>query len=316
MKNNITREEIGEIYHSPLLSLIQRSAEVHRNSFISGEVQVCTLLSIKTGSCSEDCGYCPQSARYKTGVESQKLMELSTVLESASAAKANGSTRFCMGAAWRNMKSEEDFEHVLEMVRGVSAMGLEVCSTLGMLTDDQAFRLKEAGLTAYNHNLDTSREHYPNVITTRTYDDRLDTLERVGNAKISICSGGILGLGESHEDRISMLHTLASLSVLPESIPVNAIVPVKGTPLEDSPRVSVWDMVRMIATARIVFPTAKVRLSAGRAEMSDVEQALCFMAGANSIFSGDKLLTTPNGSVAADNQLFDILGISAMKPAN
>lgn len=316
MKTNWTREQIAEVYHSPLINLLQRSAEVHRHSQISGEVQVCTLLSIKTGSCVEDCGYCAQSARYKTGLESQKLMELSDVLEAASNAKASGSTRFCMGAAWRNIKDNDDFEHVLEMVRGVSSMGLEVCSTLGMLTDEQAAKLKEAGLTAYNHNLDTSREHYPNVVSTRSYDDRLETLERVGKAKISICSGGILGLGESHEDRISMLHTLASLTVTPESIPVNAIVPVKGTPLENSPRVPVWDMVRMIATARIVFPSAKVRLSAGRSEMSDVEQALCFMAGANSIFSGEKLLTTPNGSISADHGLFDLLGISAMKQVN
>ncbi len=316
MENSWAREQIATIYHSPLLSLIQQSAEVHRQNQKSGEVQVCTLLSIKTGSCVEDCGYCSQSSRYKTGLESQKLMEITAVLEAASTAKASGSTRFCMGAAWRNIKDKNDFEHVLEMVRGVSVMGLEVCSTLGMLTDDQAAKLKEAGLTAYNHNIDTSREHYPNVVTTRTYDDRLETLERGGNAKISICSGGILGLGESHEDRISMLHTLASLTVMPESIPVNAIVPVKGTPREESPRVSVWEMVRMIATARIVFPSAKVRLSAGRSEMSEVEQALCFMAGANSIFSGNKLLTTPNGSVTANHALFDLLGITSMKPVN
>lgn len=305
-----TEESISDIYNSPLLPLIQRSAEVHRNNWNEGEVQVCTLLSIKTGACTEDCGYCAQSAKNHTGLEIERLMDTKKVLEAAASARAQGSTRFCMGAAWREVKDNDDFERVLEMVRGVSALGLEVCCTLGMLTEDQAKQLKEAGLTAYNHNLDTSREHYSKIVSTRTYDDRLKTLKNVGDADISICSGGILGLGESHEDRIKMLHTLASLSVTPESVPVNAIVPVKGTPLEESDRVSVWDMVRMIATARIVFPKAKVRLSAGRSEMGDVEQALCFMAGANSIFSGDKLLTTPNGSVQADQHLFDLLGLT------
>ncbi len=308
-----TKDEITNIYNTPLFALLHQSSEVHRENLTVGEVQVCTLLSIKTGACTEDCSYCPQSAKSKTDLEVERLKDTVQVLEAASAARASGSTRFCMGAAWREVKDNDDFEQVLEMIRGVSALGLEVCCTLGMLTDDQAKKLKEAGLTAYNHNLDTSRDHYSKIITTRTYDDRLDTLKRVGDADISICSGGILGLGESHEDRIKMLHTLSSLSVQPESVPVNAIVPVKGTPLEDSDRVSVWDMVRMIATARIVFPKSKVRLSAGRSEMTDVEQALCFFAGANSIFSGDKLLTTPNGSVDADSALFDILGLTPQK---
>lgn len=308
-----TKEQITEIYKSPLFSLLHQAAVVHRDNLTVGEVQVCTLLSIKTGACTEDCSYCPQSARSKSELEVEKLKDITSVLEAASAARSSGSTRFCMGAAWREVKDNDDFERVLEMIRGVSALGLEVCCTLGMLTDDQAKRLKEAGLTAYNHNLDTSRDHYSKIISTRTYDDRLDTLKRVGEADISICSGGILGLGESHEDRIEMLYTLSSLSVQPESVPVNAIVPVKGTPLEDSERVSIWDMVRMIATARIVFPKSKVRLSAGRSEMSEVEQALCFFAGANSIFSGDKLLTTPNGSVHEDSALFELLGLTPQK---
>lgn len=308
-----TKEQINDIYNSPLFELIHRAAEVHRNNFSVGEVQVCTLLSIKTGACSEDCSYCPQSARASSEIEIEKLKDTAAVLEAASAARSAGSTRFCMGAAWREVKDNSDFDRVLDMIRGVRALGLEVCCTLGMLTDEQTMRLKEAGLTAYNHNIDTSRKHYSKIVSTRSYDDRLDTLKRVGDANISICSGGILGLGESHEDRVEMLYTLNSLSVQPESIPVNAIVPVKGTPLEESERVSVWDMVRMIATARIVFPQAKVRLSAGRSEMSRTEQALCFLAGANSIFSGDKLLTTPNGSVHEDAALFDLLGLTPQK---
>ncbi|MFN8436887.1 MAG: biotin synthase BioB [Cytophagales bacterium] len=309
LQKHWTREEITEIYNSPVLELMYRAATVHKQYHETGEVQVCTLLSVKTGGCPEDCAYCPQAARYHTNVKVEKLMEVDEVLEAASNAKANGSTRFCMGAAWREVRDNRDFDKVLQMVDGVNKMGMEVCCTLGMLTEDQASKLKNAGLYAYNHNLDTSEEHYDQIITTRTYDDRLDTLENVRKAKINVCSGGIIGLGESHDDRIGMLHVLANLPEQPESVPVNALVPVEGTPLEDQPRVSVWEMVRMIATARIIMPKAMVRLSAGRARMSVEEQALCFMAGANSIFAGDKLLTTPNPEVNEDKKMFDMLGL-------
>lgn len=304
-----TLDEIRAIYFSPLFELINKAAKVHSENWTIGEVQVCTLLSIKTGACTEDCGYCSQSARNKTEVEYEGLMEIHDVMEAAHMAREAGSTRFCMGAAWREVKNNDDFDKVLEMVRAVSELGLEVCCTLGMLTDEQAGKLKAAGLTAYNHNLDTSEEKYGEIITTRTYQDRLDTLDRVGKAKISICSGGIIGLGETDEDRVKMLFTLNQLPVQPESVPVNALVPIPGTPLGDNEKVKIWEMLRMIATARIVFPTSKVRLSAGRQEMSEMEQALCFLAGANSIFSGEKLLTTPNPDFSADRQLFELLGL-------
>ncbi len=310
IRNDWTREEISEIYNRPLLELVYQAATVHREHHATGEVQVCTLLSVKTGGCPEDCGYCPQAARYHTNVKVQKLMEVDEVLHAANNAKVNGSTRFCMGAAWREVRDNKDFDKVLEMVKGVNSMGLEVCCTLGMLTEDQAEKLKDAGLYAYNHNLDTSAEHYSEIITTRTYDDRLDTLENVRKANISVCSGGIIGMGESHLDRVGMLHTLATLPEHPESVPVNALVPVEGTPLEDQPKVPVWDMVRMIATARLTMPKAMVRLSAGRVRMSQEEQAMCFMAGANSIFAGDKLLTTPNPEVNEDKELFAVLGLT------
>lgn len=306
-------EEITEVYNTPLFELMSNAAAVHRENNKLGEVQVATLMSIKTGACTEDCGYCSQSARNNADLEVEKLADVHTVLENAQQAKAGGSTRFCMGAAWREVKDNKDFDNVIEMVKGVSSMGLEVCCTLGMLTQEQAQKLKDAGLSAYNHNLDTSEDHYDKVITTRTYQDRLDTIENVSQANISVCSGGILGLGESHEDRVKMLHTLSNLSVIPESIPVNALVPVEGTQMENNELVPIWDMVRMISTARIVFPTSRVRLSAGRSEMSQVEQAMCFFAGANSIFSGAKLLTTPNGSVSFDKELFDILGLTSKK---
>lgn len=309
IRNNWTREEIAAIYNSPIMELMYKAATVHREFNDPSEVQVCTLLSIKTGGCPEDCAYCPQAARYHTDVKVQKLMETKEVLEAALQAKESGSTRFCMGAAWREVRDNKDFDRVLDMVKGVSTMGLEVCCTLGMLTDEQAQKLKDAGLYAYNHNLDTSEENYDKIITTRTYDDRLDTLESVRKAKISVCSGGIIGMGESHGDRIGMLHTLSTLPEHPESVPVNALVPVEGTPLEDQPRVSVWEMVRMIATARIIMPKAMVRLSAGRVRMTTEEQALCFMAGANSIFAGDKLLTTPNPEVDSDKEMFQILNL-------
>lgn len=307
IRNNWTREEIAAIYNQPILNLIYQAASVHREYNDAQEVQVCTLLSVKTGGCPEDCAYCPQAARYHTEVKVEKLMEVGEVLQKATEAKEAGSTRFCMGAAWREVRDNRDFDKVIEMVKGVSTMGMEVCCTLGMLTPEQAKKLKDAGLYAYNHNLDTSEEFYDDIITTRTYNDRLDTLESVRQAKISVCSGGIIGMGEREEDRIGMLHVLATLPEHPESVPVNALVPVEGTPLADQPRVSVWEMVRMIATARIIMPKAMVRLSAGRVRMNLEEQALCFLAGANSIFAGDKLLTTPNPGYIRDQEMFQVL---------
>lgn len=309
IRTDWTRAEIADIYNSPVLDLIYRAATVHREHHDPQEVQVCTLLSVKTGGCPEDCAYCPQAARYHTAVKVHKLMEVDEVLTAAQRAKDSGSTRFCMGAAWREVRDNRDFDKVLDMVKGVNGMGMEVCCTLGMLTESQAQKLKDAGLYAYNHNLDTSEEYYGDIISTRTYDDRLDTLGNVRHAGISVCSGGIIGMGESHNDRIGMLLTLANLPEHPESVPVNALVPVEGTPLEEQPRVSVWEMIRMIATARIIMPKAMVRLSAGRVRMNVEEQALCFLAGANSIFAGDKLLTTPNPEEDADKQLFQTLNI-------
>jgi biotin synthase len=309
VRNNWTIEEIKAIYDTPLLDLIYRAATVHRQYNDTGEVQVCTLLSIKTGGCPEDCAYCPQAARYNTGVNVQALMQKKEVLEYAAKAKAAGSTRFCMGAAWREVRDNKDFDRVLEMVKGVNELGMEVCCTLGMLNEDQAKKLADAGLHAYNHNLDTSAEYYNEIITTRTYNDRLSTLDNVRKAGVTVCCGGIIGLGETHEDRIGMLHTLVTMPRHPDSVPINALVRVKGTPLENNAKIDIWDMVRMIATARILMPATMVRLSAGRTEMSQAEQALCFMAGANSIFAGDKLLTTPNPSFEEDNLMFELLGL-------
>jgi len=313
IRHNWTREEIYDIYNMPLLELVFRAAELHRKYNDTAEVQVCTLLSIKTGGCSEDCAYCPQAARYSTGVDVQALMKKEEVLSYAQKAKDAGSTRFCMGAAWREVRDNRDFDRVLDMVKGVNEMGMEVCCTLGMLTEDQAKKLADAGLYAYNHNLDTSKEHYSEIITTRTYEDRLNTLDNVRKAGVTVCCGGIIGLGETHEDRIGMLHTLATMPEHPESVPINSLVAIKGTPLENNTKVDVWDMVRMIATARILMPKTMVRLSAGRTEMSISDQALCFMAGANSIFAGDKLLTTPNPSFDEDNQMFQLLGLQPRK---
>ena len=313
IRNNWTRGEISEIYNTPVLELIYQAATVHRQFHDPQEVQVCTLLSVKTGGCPEDCAYCPQAARYHTEVKVHKLMEVNEVLEKARDAHASGSTRFCMGAAWREVRDNRDFDKVIDMVKGVSAMGMEVCCTLGMLTPEQAQKLKDAGLYAYNHNLDTSPEFYGDIITTRNYKDRIDTIENVRQAKISVCSGGIIGMGEHENDRVGMLHTLATLPEHPESVPVNALVPVEGTPLEEQPKVSVWEMVRMIATARIIMPRAMVRLSAGRVRMTLEEQALCFLAGANSIFAGDKLLTTPNPGTVQDNQMFQTLQLRPRK---
>ena len=309
LRNDWTIAEIKAIYDTPLLDLIYRAATVHREYNATGEVQVCTLLSIKTGGCPEDCAYCPQAARYNTGVNVQALMKKDEVLEYAAKAKAAGSTRFCMGAAWREVRDNKDFDRVLEMVKGVNDMGMEVCCTLGMLNEAQAKKLADAGLYAYNHNLDTSSEYYSEIITTRTYDDRLQTLDNVRKAGVTVCCGGIIGLGETHEDRMGMLHTLSTLPHHPESVPINALVRIAGTPLENNPKVDIWDMVRMIATARILMPATMVRLSAGRAEFSQAEQALCFMAGANSIFAGEKLLTTPNPSFEEDNAMFQLLGL-------
>ena len=309
IRNDWTKEEIKEIFDKPVLELIYEAASVHRAHNDPSEVQVCTLLSIKTGGCPEDCAYCPQAARYHTDVKVHKLLDVDFVMEKARKAQESGSTRFCMGAAWREVRDNRDFDKVVDMVKGVNSMGMEVCCTLGMITEDQAKKLKDAGLYAYNHNLDTSEEHYEEIISTRTYDDRLDTIDNVRKADISVCSGGIIGLGETNEDRITMLHTLATMKEHPESVPVNALVPVLGTPLEKQPKVSVWDMVRMIATARIIMPRAMVRLSAGRVRMSVEEQALCFLAGANSIFAGDELLTTPNPEVDEDKQMFQTLNL-------
>ncbi len=309
IKKDWTLEEISDIYHTPVLDLVFRAASVHRQFNDTGEVQVCTLLSIKTGGCSEDCAYCPQAARYNTGVDVQALMKKEEVLQYAQKAKDAGSTRFCMGAAWREVRDNRDFDKVIEMVQGVNELGMEVCCTLGMLTEHQASRLADAGLYAYNHNLDTSSEYYEQIITTRTYEDRLKTLDNVRKAGVTVCCGGIIGLGEKHQDRIVMLHTLCTLPEHPESVPINALVPVQGTPLADQPRADIWDMVRMIATARILMPATMVRLSAGRAEMSISEQAFCFMAGANSIFAGEKLLTTPNPSFGEDMAMFSMLGL-------
>jgi biotin synthase len=313
IRNDWSHDEIKQIYHSPLLDLIFNAATVHRNNNEYAEVQISSLISIKTGGCSEDCAYCPQAARYNTGVDVQALMQVNDVVEMAQQAKEGGASRLCMGAAWREVRNNRDFDRVIEMVKAVNETGMEVCCTLGMLTFEQAQRLKEAGLYAYNHNVDTSRENYETIISTRTYDDRLNTLHNVRKANITVCSGGIIGLGETDEDRINMLHTLATLPQHPESVPINALVPVKGTPLENQPRVSIWDMIRMIATTRIIMPKTVVRLSAGRLEMSLPEQALCFMAGANSIFAGDKLLTTPNPSFMDDRQMFDIFGLTPRK---
>lgn len=318
VRNNWTTQEIEEIYNQPLLELVYQAATVHRNFHKPSEVQVCTLLSVKTGGCPEDCSYCGQAARYHTGIKVKSLMAKEDVVAIAQRAKDAGSSRFCMAAAWREVRDNRDFENILEMVQGVNELGLEVCCTLGMLTETQAARLQEAGLYAYNHNLDSSKEYYEEIISTRTFDDRLSTLKNVRKAGITVCSGGIIGLGETHADRINMLHTLATLPKHPESVPVNALARVKGTPLADLPKVDSWEMVRMIATARIVMPESMVRLSAGRAEMTTEEQSWCFMAGANSIFTSEseELLVTPNPRLDDDRKMFGLLGLKPMVKEN
>jgi biotin synthase len=302
-------EDLRALYGLPLPELIFRAAQVHRTHHDPTDVQRCALLSIKTGGCPEDCGYCSQSARYQTDIESTPLMSVAEVKERARQAKEMGASRFCMGAAWRSPKNGPQFDSVLEMVREVRDLGMEACVTLGMLTDDQARRLKEAGLTAYNHNLDTSRRHYSNIITTRLYDDRLDTLRAVSRAGISVCCGGILGMNETEEDRLMLLAELAALDPPPESIPINCLTPIPGTPLEHAPPVDSIQLVRLMATTRIAFPQARVRLSAGRDRMSRELQILCFLAGANSIFFGEKLLTASNPSADADAELFRAMGL-------
>jgi biotin synthase len=295
----------------PIPDLVLRAQLVHREHHPSTDVQLCSLLSVKTGGCPEDCAYCSQSSRYDTGLEKQRMMKTPEVLEAAGRAKAAGATRFCMGAAWREVKDGPAFDEVLEMVRGVRALGMEACCTLGMLTDTQARKLADAGLTAYNHNLDTSRSFYGSVISTRTYDDRLRTLQTVRKAGITVCSGGIIGMGESIDDRCAMLATLANLDPQPESVPVNALAPMPGTPLGERAPVDPLELVRMIATARILIPKARVRLSAGRLGLSRESQVLCFLAGANSIFYGEKLLTTGNPDVEADQSLLRAVGMRA-----
>ncbi|MCE2772641.1 MAG: biotin synthase BioB [Bacteroidetes bacterium] len=308
-KHNWTKQEILDIYNTALLELVYRAATVHREHHDPRKVQVSSLLSIKTGGCPEDCGYCPQAARYHTGLKAHKLMPVEQVVDAAKKAKAGGASRMCLGAAWREVRDNRDFDSVLEMVKAVNNEGMEVCCTLGMLTEEQAAKLADAGLYAYNHNLDTSEEYYNEIISTRTYDDRLNTLNNARKAGVTLCSGGIIGMGESAEDRIGMLLQLSSMNPHPESVPINALVAVEGTPLENQPPVPIWDMIRMVATARIVMPTSVVRLSAGRVGMSVEGQAFCFMAGANSIFAGDKLLTTPNPEFNEDKQMFDLLGL-------
>jgi biotin synthase len=306
--------EVRQIHDLPLTDLIPRAQQVHRQHHQPDAVQLCTLLSIKTGGCPEDCGYCPQSAHYKTGTKAEALLPVDEVLRAARSAKAAGATRFCMGAAWRDARQGEQFERVLTMVRGVRELGLEACVTLGMLEQEQADRLAEAGLTAYNHNLDTSREFYGTIISTRTYDDRLQTLERVGRAGISLCCGGIVGMGESIDDRCRLLATLANLDPQPESVPVNALAPVQGTPLADQPPLDPFELVRMCATARILIPRARVRLSAGRNKLSKEAQLLCFLAGANSIFFGDRLFQTKNPEHEDDLAMLQSAGLKPLAP--
>jgi biotin synthase len=306
--------EVRAIHDLPLLDLIHRAQTVHREQFGDNKVQLCSLLSVKTGGCPEDCAYCPQAARYQTGVEAEPLMEVREVVAAARKAREAGATRFCMGAAWREVKDGPQFDRVLEMVRGVKRLGLEACCTLGMLSADQAVRLKEAGLDAYNHNLDTSREKYGDIITTRAYEDRLRTLQNVRRAGITVCCGGILGMGESIDDRCELLRTLAALDPQPESVPINALVPVAGTPLAGMAKVPTLEMVRSIATARILMPRALVRLSAGRQQLSEEAQILCMLAGANSVFFGEKLLTTGNPAYAQDMALFEAAGIAPLEP--
>lgn len=311
-RHPVTLQEARALYDLPLTELVFRAQSVHRQHHAPDAVQLCTLLSIKTGGCPENCGYCSQSARHEKTIEAEPLMDVDTVLSAARKARDAGATRFCMGAAWRNAKGGEQFERVLSMVRGVRDLGMEACVTLGMLNEQQAQALKDAGLSAYNHNLDTSREYYGSVVTTRTYDDRLQTLEHVQRAGISVCCGGIIGLGESVDDRCAMLVTLANFAVPPESVPINALAAVPGTPMGERPPIDPFELVRTIAVARLLIPTARVRLSAGREQLTREAQMMCFMAGANSIFFGSKLLTVGNPEHDADLKLLQDAGLSSL----
>jgi len=311
----MTHEKLKKIYELPLFELLQQAREVHKAHWPDSKVQLCTLMSIKTGGCSEDCSYCAQSSHHSTGVESGQLVERDTVMQHARAAKENGSTRFCMGAAWRGVrKGTPKFEQVLDIVRDVAALGLEVCVTLGELGPEEAAELRAAGVTSYNHNVDTSPEHYPNIVTTHSFDDRLRTIRHVQDAGMSVCTGGILGLGETIDDRLRMIEVLSNFDPPPESVPINRLMPMPGTPLEGAEPVDVFDIIRMIAVARIAMPTTKVRLAAGRTELSEEAQTLCFFAGANSIFYGEKLLTAGNPSTERDMALLSKLGLAPLAP--
>lgn len=314
IRTNWKRAQVAEVYRSPLLDLMFRSATVHRANHPANKIQLCTLMNIKEGGCSEDCGYCSQSSKYTTASTPSKLSEVDEVLVEARKAKENGSTRFCMGAAWREVGGRKrGFNRILEMVSEIRGMGMEVCTTLGMLTPEQAKQLKNAGLTAYNHNLDTSREYYGKVVTTRSYDDRISTLEAVRDAGISVCSGGILGLGEEEADRVGLIWEMSKLPEHPESFPVNALVAIPGTPMEKNEPVSIHTMIRTIATARIVLPTSIIRLAAGRQLFSESEQAMCFMAGANAIFTGHRMLTTPTSGWDEDKTMLSRWGLEGMR---
>jgi biotin synthase len=307
--------ELQAIYATPFFELISRSRAVYLEHWSGNEVQLCTLLSIKTGGCSEDCGYCAQSARYTTGVKAEKLMPKSEILSAALTAKENGSTRFCMGAAWKGVRDGDPrFKQVLDTISEVSKLGMEVCVTLGQLTLAEAKKLKAAGVKAYNHNIDTSPDHYPNIVSTHTFEDRLNTIHSVQQAGMDVCCGGIIGMGETELDRLKMLEVLTNFDPTPESVPINCLMPMEGTPLEDQPAVDVFELVRLVATTRIALPKARVRLSAGRTRLSKEGQALCFFAGANSIFYGDKLLTARNPGATADRELFEELDLVAQKP--
>jgi biotin synthase len=314
LRHDWTRDEVRAIYQTPLTALVYRAQTIHREFHDADRVQTCQLISIKTGACPEDCAYCPQSAHYETSVGRQGLLDPQHVISVARDAASRGVTRFCMGAAWREAPAGRDFDKVLEMVRGVSELGMEVCCTLGMLTESQAVRLKDAGLTAYNHNLDTSPEFYGSIITTRVYDDRLRTLAAVRKAGVTVCCGGILGMGEKESDRVGLLHQLATLRPHPESVPINMLVRVEGTPLAHMPSLDPLQMVRAIATARILMPASRVRLAAGRKQLSPEAVTLCFLAGANSIFVGEKLLTTPNPGPDEDERLLQSLGMKPLEP--
>lgn len=308
-----SQQQVREIYHLPMMELVERAHEVHKLNFAPDQIQTSRLLSVKTGGCPENCAYCPQSAHYKTGVQKERLMTVEEVEQKAHEAKGEGATRFCMGAAWREVKDGPDFDSVIEMVRAVKSIGLEPCCTLGMVTQDQAERLKEAGLYAYNHNIDTSSNYYKEIISTREFEDRLETIENVRKAGVTVCTGGILGMGESDEDRVAFLHTLARMDPQPESVTVNTLVRIPGTPLEDQPPIHPSHLIRVIASARLLMPHSMIRLSAGRKERTPLEQFFCFYVGANSIFLGDKLLTSPNPEVEDDFRLFEDFNLRPME---